>query len=84
MNLKQFLASCKGNPEKVRELAEAAGTTVNYLQQIAGGARRPRTELALAIQAASKGRVKATELLLAPKKPAHKKRRGVSGRSIAM
>jgi hypothetical protein len=53
MTLKEFLRAA--SKEQRQEVADAAGTSVGYLYQLAGGHRRnPGTHIALGIESATK------------------------------
>ena len=60
MNLKDRLLA---SGMSVSEVAKAAGTPTPHLYNILNQVRRPRPELAMAIEAASKGVIRAAWLL---------------------
>lgn len=61
MNARQYLD--KYGRAEAEKVAEAAGTNFAYFYQIAIGFRNPSPKMAKALQKASKGKIKAAELL---------------------
>lgn len=61
MDVRTFLKTA--TYEERRQVAEAAGTTVAYLKQLAGGWRSPSKALAERLESASGGRINAMAAL---------------------
>jgi len=61
MDIKTF---CRSTPKRERELiAELAGTTDAYLQQLAGGHRKPSRKLAKKLEEVTDGKLNKMDLL---------------------
>ena len=61
MNLREYLRH-ERDPAKRQALAEAAGTTVSYFWQIAGGHTRCSAELAVELEKASGGMIQREDI----------------------
>lgn len=61
MDMRTFLQSI--NADERKKVAKSAGTSVNYLYQIAGGHRDPSKKLAIKLSHATGGAVSVAELL---------------------